>query len=601
MDILYLLLPLCALLLWSISLKWVDVQRMNDLGLISVFPASLIIAPIILTVSFCLTLRRPQGRVLLLLLHVFLLIFMLYGITNFVEEVPRFTIVYRHAGFTEYIMRTGSVDPSLDAYFSWPGFFVLSALVTRLVGYHDVLGLAAWAPVFFNLIYLGPLYMIFTIASSDKHQTWLGLWFFYLTNWIGQDYFAPQALNFFLYLVIIAILLKWFTGVLAEQPSMQEQRRLRFSRFSPYVQRFYVWLTTPDTLHTPAQPQQRAALLVVLVVIFALVVFSHPLTPFFVLASVTALVILRRCAPRWLPILMAAMTAAWILFMTQAYLAGHLSDVIGSIGHVNDAISTNVTNRVVQGSPQHNFISVMRVIMTVFIWGLALIGAIRRLRKGYRDATYALLAVAPFPLLVVQPYGGEMLLRIYLFALPFMAFFAAGLFSVTRTSSTVGTSRWRTVGATCISLLLLGGFLFTRYGNERMDYVTKAELDGIHYLYSVAQPNSLFIEGWNDTPWKYQDYEKHTYYSMQDVLYNAVRTTDVDSIVRFVEKEKHPTTYLVFARTEKATADLLSGLPPGTLDRLENALLASGKFRLIYSNPDVQILLFTGGSEGGGA
>ncbi|HYU76851.1 MAG TPA: hypothetical protein VEL31_29640, partial [Ktedonobacteraceae bacterium] len=139
---------------------------MNDLGMISTFPPSFIISLIILTVSFCLALRQPRVRTPLLLLHLLLLIFMLYGIENLVEEAPRFAVVYRHAGYTEYIMRTGSVDPNLDAYFSWPGFFVLSALVTRIAGYHDILSYAGWAPVFFNLIYAGPLYMIFTSAST---------------------------------------------------------------------------------------------------------------------------------------------------------------------------------------------------------------------------------------------------------------------------------------------------------------------------------------------------------------------------------------------------------------------------------------------------
>src|SRR5439155_2128671 len=173
-EVVGVLLPLCALILWSISLMYVDVGRMNDLGLVSVLPPTIILALIILTISFCLTLRQPKLRMPIILLHLFLLIFMLYGITTLVEEAPRFTAVYWNAGYTEYIMRTGTVDPSLDAYFSWPGFFVLSAFVTRITEYHDILPLAAWAPVFFNLIYLGPLYMIFTSATTDKRLVWLG-------------------------------------------------------------------------------------------------------------------------------------------------------------------------------------------------------------------------------------------------------------------------------------------------------------------------------------------------------------------------------------------------------------------------------------------
>src|SRR5205807_75803 len=103
-----------------------------------------------------------------------------------------------------------------------------------------------------------------------------------------------------------------------------------------------------------------------------------------------------------------------------------------------------------------------------------------------------------------QSYGGEILLRIYLFSLPPMAFFAASLF-YTRPPS--AGSRWMTAAVLGVSIVLLGGFLFTRYGNERADYMTRAEVDGARYLYSIAQPNSLFLEGWVGGPWQFQDYE----------------------------------------------------------------------------------------------
>src|SRR5437660_744485 len=201
-DVQSVLLPLGAFSLWLFSLQAIHVRQMNDLGLISVLPVANIIALVILTTSFCLLLQRSPLRVPLILFHVGLLIAMLYGVTTLVEEVARFSVVYRHNGYTEFIMRTGTVDPYLDAYFSWPGFFVLSAFVTQVTGYHDILGFAAWTPVFFNLLYLAPMYMIFTSATSDKRLVWLGVWFFYLSNWIGQDYFSPQGLDFFMYLVI---------------------------------------------------------------------------------------------------------------------------------------------------------------------------------------------------------------------------------------------------------------------------------------------------------------------------------------------------------------------------------------------------------------
>ncbi len=583
------LLPLCAFFLWAISLKYVDIRAMTDLGLVSVLPATIIIALVILTISFCLTLRQPELRVPVILLHLFLLIFMLYGITTLVEEAPRFAVVYRHAGYTEYIMRTGSVDPGLDAYFNWPGFFVLSAFVTQVVGYHDILPLAAWAPVFFNLIYLGPLYMIFTSATTGKRLVWLGLWFFYLTNWIGQDYFSPQGLNFFLYLVIITILLKWFKVTTGAQRHIPGRLWQRLWHFSPLVQKLYIWLTAPDTFCTPGRPWQRTALLISLVIIFALVVFSHPLTPFVVLASVTTLVIFRRCTPRWLPVLMAIMTGAWLIFMAQGFLAGHLSWVTGDFGQVSTTITANVTDRVVLGSPEHIFIAAMRVIMTVALWGLAFVSAVFRVRRGFRDASYILLAIAPFSLIVANSYGGEILLRIYFFSLPLMVFFAAAFFYTTPDS---GMSRKMEVAVAGVSLILLGGFLFTRYGNERMDYMTYAEVDGVHYLYSIAPPNSLLISGWDNGPLQFQDYEKYNSVSLADLSPNAITKQDVNVIVQFIESQTYSDTYLIITRSQKAALDLSSGLPPGALDRLEHALLRSGKFKLIYSNPDAQIFKY---------
>ena len=319
-------------------------------------------------------------------------------------------------------------------------------------------------------------------------------------------------------------------------------------------------------------------------------IFSHPLTPFFVLASVITLVIFRRCTPRWLPILMAIMTGAWIFFMAQAFLVGHSYFVTGDFGQVSNTVTANVTARVVQGSPEHSFITTMCVIMTATIWGLACVGAVFRLRRGYRDLTYILLAIAPFSLIVANSYGGELLLRIYLFSLPLMVFFAAALFYTTSAS---GRSRKMTAAIVGVSLILLGGFLFTRYGNERADYMTYAEVDGARYLYSIAPPNSLLIKGWSDGgPLQFQDFEKYTITSLDQVPSNAIAAQNVNAIVQFIENQKYANTYLIITRSQKAAAELFSGLPHGALDRLEGALLRSGKFELMYSNPDAQILKY---------
>src|SRR5579859_7216941 len=56
-DIVLVLLPIGSFLLWVFSLKHVDVHQMNDLGLVSVLPLPIILAVILLNISFCFLLR----------------------------------------------------------------------------------------------------------------------------------------------------------------------------------------------------------------------------------------------------------------------------------------------------------------------------------------------------------------------------------------------------------------------------------------------------------------------------------------------------------------------------------------------------------------
>lgn len=627
-DVFTILLPLGAFVLWLISLQFVNVGQMNDLGLVSVMPPSTIIALIIVVISFCLALRQPRAPIMIL--HLLLLIFMLYGMTTLVEQAPRFSVLYRHAGYTEYIMRTGTVDPELDAYFNWPGFFVLAAFVTKISGYSSILGYAVWAPVFLNLLYLGPMYLIFTSSASGKRTVWLALWLFYLTNWIGQDYYSPQGFNFFLYLVIIAILLRWFRLTPRRETVSDEQEKLRrdqidrarrgrvslpgspsggqVTRSIAPIRIVFAWLRAPDSvsstinreatvMNQPATGGKRAALLLVILLVFALSVFSHPLTPFFIIMSVAALVIFRRCTPWWLPVVMGAMTGAWILLMAQPFLVGHLDWVTGGLGAIEKAFSANVSSRVT-GSPGHSLIVKIGLLTTALIWGLAALGALHRLLRGYHDLSLMLLVIAPFPLLVAEPYGGEMLLRIYLFALPLVVFFAASLAypgAIPRTSARKAKPpALLTVAVTASVIVLLVGFLFTRYGNERMDYMTNNEVNGVRYLYSIAPPNSTFIEGWDGSPWQFQDFEQYNTYSLTDVLPNAVPDANVSAIIQFIKNKEHAhaQTYILITRSQRATAEMTSGLAPDALDNLANALIASGHFQLIYHNPDAQILLY---------
>lgn len=577
-----------AVVLWIISLSSVDLTRMTDLGLISALPLSTFIALFLLTTSFCLFVRRDPPNVPVLSLHVVVLIVMLYGITTFVEDAPRFAVAWRHAGFVEYIMRTGQVDPGLDARFNWPIFFVLGAFLTQIGGFKSAVDFMAWSPVFLNLLYLGPLIMIFRAVTNDKRLIWLGVWFFFLNNWIGQDYFSPQGFNYFLFLIVVAVVLTWFKAD-GERPTSSPNGGKRSGRLSRIAHRVHGWLTPVDTPNRPTQPRQRLGLLTIVIFMFVVTASSHQLTPFTTLFAVGMLALFKRLSSRTLPILLMAIVAVWISYMTVSYLGGHVERLLNSIGQISNTVNQSVTSRL-QGSPEHILVLDLRLLMTLVVWLLALAGGIRRIRKGHWDLSYALLLVVPFLSLGLQDYGGEILLRVYLFGLPFAVFFGAALFY---TTPEVGRS-WKTTAAVgVVSLLLLIGFHFTRYGNERMDNMTPQEVQASEYLYRVAPVGSLLLAPVSNLPLRYENLEKY-YYSQP----TGVALLDINAIAKVMADEKYPSAYLILTVSEQVWVELFSGLPPGSWERFQQDLNASGKFRLVYSNDQAQVYVLADSRNG---
>lgn len=585
-----------ALGIWLVSLHEIELAQMTDLGLVSVLPASTMVSLLLVTFSFTLCLRLASTTAPLLLLHVLAVIVMLYGITILVEEVPRFSVTWRHLGVTEYIMRTGDVDPTIDAYFSWPGFFALSAFVTELTGLWSARVLAQWAPILFNVLYLAPLVVIYRTVTSDLRLVWLGVWIFYVTNWIGQDYFSPQGLMYFFYLVIVAIILRTLTRPQDEWAGSGRRLHVFLRRLRRPIRVLIRARDVPERLPRPGElsPWQRVGLMAITIVLFAAIVPSHQLTPFVVVLVLTALIAFGLSPARGLPILMIVLIGTWTAFFATKYVAGHLDSLMGHVGKVEGTVGANVGGRL-HGSAEHLFVVYMRLVMTVALWALAILGAIRASRAR-PQLTFALLALSPFLLLLLQPYGGEMLLRVYLFALPFMAFFAASLFY----PETWAGRSWATSFALGLTIVaLLGGFFFTRYGNERMDYFTAQEVDAMRQLYDVAQPGSLFIAGSGSLPWKFRDYEKFEYMIAlpSDGSGPAGRTPRTAELLQTVKQlmQRHPVAaYLIITRSQKAEAKLLGLAYPGALEGVERAASSSPIFTTVYSSPEAKIFALAG-------
>ncbi len=608
-----------ALLLWVISLPRINPKLMSDFGLVSVLPFSYFAAVGLLTLSYIIIVNQTGRHDFILVLHILLLIFILHGTPQIVYGTIRYSWAWKHVGIVDFIQRNGTVDPTitnLNAYHNWPGFFALMAMYNVLAGLPSSISYAGWGPVFFNLLDLGVLLVIYRSLTRDTRLIWLGIWLYYFFSWIGQDYFSPQALSYFLYLVAIAMILRWFRQHQVTEQTTASSRNIlqRLGGIYHKIVNHAILENLPPDIPNASQ---RIFIMGILILIFAAVASSHQLTPLMLVSALVVLVVFQITNQRFLPILMAIITAVWVVFMAVGFLQGNLYWIVQSIGSLLDNVNGNLVNLAKVSAGQQLIARIDR-LMSAAVWGLGMLGLYRRVRRGRWEVPVVLLALAPFPMLAINSYGGEMLFRVYMFGLPFMAFLAASLFYP---SESAGRT-WKTPLFTlAISLMLIPGFLFSYYGKDRMYYFSPDEIAATQYLYTNAPKGALIFDGIWDWPRQYTHYENYNYVSLlllpasqrDSILQNPVSLlpgymykaapgsvyTDLISsgnVPGSVQGGKavsvYPAAFFVITRTQIAEAEMTGTLPVDWSVIIIHALSQSNQFKIVFDNPDAIIFQY---------
>ena len=559
---------LLAATLAAVSASRVTLPVDSDLGLVARLPASYWVGLILLNLVFATALfgrrqHRPNPWVMTLLLAA--LVVVLFGVTALMADYPRGEVAWRHIGIADALARTGSINPDVDAYFNWPGFFGLLAAFSGATGIAP-LDVAVWAPVFNLGLWLVALAVLVRALTSDPRRLWLTLWLFSLGNWHDQDYLSPQAFAFFLYLVVLAILLRTLK---AGAPPLR----------GAHASDVLAWWRgrTP----TEPDPRRRVGALLVVVLLVVVISASHQLTPFMLLVAVVALTLSGRTWSPGLALLAVMIVGIWLAYPASAYLIGH--PPLGDVG-IQSAAEANVNDRLA-GTAGHVLVVQIRMGLSVLMWVLAAIGVLLERRRGQFDIRPALLAVTPFIMLPVQTYGGEMLIRVSLFALPFTAYLAAGALLPVKQAA----FRGRAIGLAALFGLLAMLTVTGRYGNTQFDMFTQNEITASQKLYELAPKGAALISGANPTAWRYQEYLDHKYRTVKDLCILDHEPNACGEAVYAYARRSPAGAVLLLSRAAESSMVMQGVVTPGAFQEFEQWLGHRDAIHLVYENPDARI------------
>jgi GT2 family glycosyltransferase len=532
-----------VLVLWGVSLVGADVSRIAGLGLLDALPVTYFLALGLLLVGFLDAATRSDPSPKLLGAYVLALILLLHGTTPLLYDEPRYAWTYKHLGVIELIASTGGVDREIDIYNNWPGFFAANAWFSSVVDLKPI-AYAAWAQVFFNVVNVAALR--FALRGLTKNETflWTAAAFFVLGNWVGQDYLAPQAFGFALSLVILGLCL----------------RRV---------------------------PSPRVACLVG-AICFLAVVTSHQLSPVLLISSVALLWLVTARVPVWIPVAMVVIETWWVA-LAWPFVESHFSLIDpGSGGAAADARDLGAA---LPGAA-FGFYAPAAVILTIGL--LAVAGALRMRRAGKRFAIPACFVIAPVLVAGVQSYGGEGMYRAYLFALPWLAFFAA--WACIRRPTRRERLRMKRRRMGLATTVLTACLLFAYFGQELANHIAPSEVRAAEWYERNAPPGSSRLQLAPSVPARLTArYPKVTLADLNPLLDHPefrgrqLGSRDLPRIERMMRAAGARRTYLVLTRHQNDFARLNGLLPEGSMARLERALEASADFRPVYRHPGARI------------
>jgi hypothetical protein len=149
---------------------------------------------------------------------------------------------------------------------------------------------------------------------------------------------------------------------------------------------------------------------------------------------------------------------------------------------------------------------------------------------------------------------------------------------------------WRSGAiAAGVGLVLIGGFLFARYGNDRINLFTRGEVATVDRLYELAPQDSVLVSANANLPWQSEEYTEHRHLVLSRRLPELAEEKgrlDLATETAKLIQERGEIGFVVFTRASRAYDDLLGAQEWGSATGLERAIAASPRFRRVYATDD---------------
>lgn len=588
---------LAGLALWGVGITHTDLRSVGQYGLLLALPKTYYVGLVLLLAGAAWLLTRGELEKGKLAFSLLALIVALTATAALVYVEPRYPYLYKHIGVIQYLNAHGSVNESIDIYQNYPGFFALMAWFDRVVGAGSPIHLAAWSE---PVVMAGCCLALFAAARGlglSERQSWAGLFIFTLSSWVDQVYFSPQAVGYLLSLAILAALVTYCRG--------ERQSRLVASvwRVGAFARRIARTLLPARIARAPEAPEEARpvadkALIILVLFVFAVLVFTHELSPYVVAVQASVLMVLGKLKPRLIAFLFWALA-----FLYLAPHFAYINKAYGVIASLGDFLSNVATQRAASHRPYASGVILAEHaswVLTALVAVMATVGLLRRFFRREPCLALVCLAGAPIFTYFLTNYDGEATYRVFFFAVPWLALLASSGVVVPMHRLRL----WRLFVLLASFGLLLAAFLPAYFGLDELYVVQPSEVIASQYFYSHAKPGSQLLPAGPDFPLRvsaryylYDAPQSQLPPDLVDLLetkryvpLGASSLTAVDDIMdKFGQRGKIPV-YVLFGATGAEAVTYYHLAPHGSFLALKRAMEHSPHWRVVYRRGSAALL-----------